>query len=376
MIRRAALALCLSLLPFAGGAQSGEPAAMASDAAAQLALAHAALEAAKGANDRVKALTETITAYENGLEALREGLRRAALRQSAIAAEFNAESAQLSQLLGALVAIEADPGPLTLLHPDGPLGTARSGIMMAEVTPALSAEVDDLRVRLEEVALLRALQQNAADTLQEALTGVQAARTELSQAISNRTDLPRRLLADPAQLQALINSAETLEGFASGLADLPEEEALAPLPDLTAARGALPLPVEGTLLRAAGEADAAGIRRPGILIATRPQALVTAPWAATIRYAGPLLDYGNVIILEPGSEILMVIAGLDRVYGHLGEVLPAGTPIGLMGGTSPSAGEILGAEGQAGGATQSETLYIEIRQGEETVDPALWFALE
>ncbi|MEZ5674302.1 MAG: hypothetical protein R3D81_03325 [Thalassovita sp.] len=46
----------------------------------------------------------------------------------------------------------------------------------------------------------------------------------------------------------------------------------------------------------ADESDAAGIARPGVVLATRPRALVTTPTAATIRYLGPLLDYGNVMI--------------------------------------------------------------------------------
>ncbi len=51
---------------------------------------------------------------------------------------------------------------------------------------------------------------------------------------------------------------------------------------------------------------------PALLIATRPAALVTAPWPATIRYRGPLLDYGNVMIVEPSSGYLLVLAGLAR----------------------------------------------------------------
>jgi septal ring factor EnvC (AmiA/AmiB activator) len=104
-------------------------------------------------------------------------------------------------------------------------------------------------------------------------------------------------------------------------------------------KGRLPLPVLGTLLRRPDEADAAGVRRPGVTLATRPAALVTAPWPATIRYRGPLLDYGNVMILEPGDGYLLVLAGLGTVYGEVGEVVAAGAPLGLMGGT-----ETVGAE--------------------------------
>ena len=95
------------------------------------------------------------------------------------------------------------------------------------------------------------------------------------------------------------------------------------------------------VLRRPDEADAAGVRRPGLTLATRPRALVTAPWPATIRYRGPLLDYGNVMILEPGGGYLLVLAGLDTVYGEVGEVVAAGAPLGLMGGAETATAEFL-----------------------------------
>ena len=60
--------------------------------------------------------------------------------------------------------------------------------------------------------------------------------------------------------------------------------------------------------------------------------MVISPWAATIRYTGPLLDYGNVMILEPGGGYLLVLAGLEQVYGTVGDVVARGAALGLMGG--------------------------------------------
>ena len=101
---------------------------------------------------------------------------------------------------------------------------------------------------------------------------------------------------------------------------------------------------------------------------------MTAPWPATIRYIGPLLDYGNVIILEPDAGTLMVLAGLEEVYGELGQVLPAGTPLGLMGGVEPDKDRFLLNAMNGSGSEQTETLYMELRLGTEPVDPAEWFA--
>jgi septal ring factor EnvC (AmiA/AmiB activator) len=88
-----------------------------------------------------------------------------------------------------------------------------------------------------------------------------------------------------------------------------------------------------------------------------------------------LLDYGNVIILEPQAGYLLVIAGLDQVYGEIGQILDQGAPVGLLGGKQTGAQEFLIQASDGGGAMAQETLYIELRHNGEPVDPEVWFAL-
>jgi murein hydrolase activator len=365
MIWRSVALVLLMVSP----ARAEDVAAAAAAASANLAEAVQALEVATGARDRVAALTQTIRAYEEGLAALREALRQAAIREAGLQLEFDAKSEQVAQLLGVLSQLESEPGPLLLLHPSGPVGTVQSGLLLTEVTPALQAEADALRAQLTELRDLRALQVAAGETLKTGLATAQTARTALSQAISDRTDLPRRFTEDPEVLRGLLESADTLEAFAGGLT-LSENENQ----DFTDQKGRLPLPAFGVVIRRANEADAAGVRRPGLTLATRQQALVTAPHAATIRYLGPLLDYGNVMVLEPGGGYLVILAGMTALYGEVGEVVAAGAPLGLMGG-AVATDEILAASENGSGAGETETLYIELRRGSEPVDPAEWFAL-
>lgn len=366
MIRAAALAVLL-VLP---GPAAADAAADAVAAAAAVEAAIAGLPEAEGARDRVAALTALISAEERALAALRDSLRQAQLRESALALKFEAERARVGQLLGVLAQLDPEPGPNLLLHPEGPLGTVRAAMILSEVTPALQAEAEALRSEVAELAALQALRNDAAATIAAAMAAAQTARTALSQAISDRTDLPKRFEEDPAAMAAVLASAETMADVATGLVPEPD-----PSGDFAAQGGRLPLPVLGTLLRGAGETDARGVTRPGISLATRPGALVTAPWAATIRYRGPLLDYGNVMILEPGSGYLLVLAGLGTVYGQTGEVVAQGSPLGLMGGALQEDGEFFATTDDGAGARETETLYIELRQGSTPVDPAPWFAL-
>lgn len=348
-------------------AQSPSDAALA--AAAQLSDARTALDAADGRSDRVAALTETVQAYEAGLAALRDGLRRAAIRQRTLETDLAARSDEVARLLGVLQTMGRAPAPILMLHPSGPVGTARSGMMLADVTPALQDKVAALRVQLDELAVLRGLQDDALTILEDGLAGAQAARATLSAAISDRTDLPARFAEDRVQMSVLLASSETLDAFASGLADSGAG------PDASTVKGAIPLPVAGQVIRKFNEADAAGITRPGVLIATQPRALVTTPVSATVRYAGPLLDYGNVIILEPAANTLWVLAGLAEVFGKPGQIMPDGTPVGLMGGNITDAQGILTQSAQGSAGERTETLYLEVRDRQSAVNPAEWFSI-
>jgi septal ring factor EnvC (AmiA/AmiB activator) len=293
---------------------------------------------------------------------------------------MRAGRADVARLLGALQAMGEAPGPVLMLHPSGPLGTARAGMMVADVAPTLQAKAEALRGRLTALADLQALQAEAEATLAEGLASAQEARAELAAAASERGPLPRAFVEDGVATALLMASTETLDAFAAGLGETVDrvlDEAGAP--PRAAPSGALPLPVQGTILRRPGEADASGAARPGVAIAAPPRALVQVPVAATLRFRGPLLDYGTVAILEPSPGTLFVLAGLAQVFGETGEVLPAGAPLGLMGGEPEDAHAILSEtaspDGVAGASDGSETLYLEVRDAQGPIDPATWFAL-
>ena len=364
------------LIPHVGFAQ--DAGADARVALHELVEASIKLDKADSARDRVKALTGTILAYESGLTATRDGLRRAAVREEQLSRKLEARDSETAAFIGVLQSLGAGPSPTIFLHLQGPIGTARAGMLLSEMTPILNARAAQLRQEVEEVQTLRLLQQQAADQLQLGLSEVQRARVSLSTAIAERTELPRRFTEDPVRTAILISSSETLDGFASGLSQVTENETEVDLPSLDDRIGDLQLPVKGLMLRGMNEADAAGIKRPGIILATRPGALVNAPTAATIRYVGPLLDYGNVMILEPQTDTLFVFAGLDITYGRMGQVISEGMPLGLMGGQNTSAGNkdsntALSTVGDGAGNGRSETLYIEVRQQNVPQDPVSWF---
>lgn len=361
----AALALAHWLLPPPVLAQQANgPQALADRAVIAFEEAAAALDRAQDqkADVRIAALAQAVRAYEDGLAALRAGQRVAAQRQQAIESVLVARKAELSELLSTLMTIERAPRPATVLHPTGPLAGARAGMLLSELTPGLGQQVASLQAALQELSVMRAVQRGASAKLETGLAGMQEARQRLAKAVSDRGPLPAPVAQDPVAMQRLLQSADTLDSFAAGLAEVPGASAL-PADALTAP---LPWPARGLLLRSFWELDQSGIARPGWLVATAPGALVTAPTAATVRYVGPLLDFGAVVVLEPGAGALIILAGLGSTFVQAGEVVQAGAPLGLMPEpTSPQA--------DVNGVSADQTLYIEMRIGAQPVDPGDWY---
>jgi len=358
------LLLALLLAAFPSAAAEG-PAAEARAAIAALDGARAALAAAEGRDDRVAALAETIRAYENGLAALRAAIRRTAMAQRTMEGALEAERGDLSALLGALAVMGRRPEAGILLHPDGPLATARAGMLMQAAVPALNAEASEISARLEALASLREAARQAETRLAAGLGEVQTARAELAAAVSARETPPPRFGSGSARLARIAANSGSIAALTRKLDALPSAAPEA----APRGAGALPLPVRGRLLRNFGEPDAAGVRRPGWIVATKARALVTAPLSASVRFRGTLAPWGGILVLEPRKDMLITLAGLGEVLAEPGTVVHAGDPLALM----PEA-DTPGDSGAGPGL--DETLYIEMRESGEAVDPARWFAQE
>ena len=336
-------------------------------------LATANLKKAKKAKKRVKSLSQAIQSYEETLAILRISVRDLTLQQSQVQSVLDQNENEIMQLLGVLATVQKAPIAGQMLHPNGPLATARSGMIITDIVPILQENVDQLRDQVMVLQQLSETQHRANNSLQTGLMELQNAHSNLGRAIVNREELPKRFIADPEKMEILVKASKDLETFAASVQSIALNEPSVSLPSVRDRKGNLNLPVRGKVLRKFNEADAAGIKRSGIILATDPKAIVISPTAATIRYLGPLLDYGNVAILEPQNGLLFVFAGMDTLYGEIGQVIPALSPIGLMPSQSNEVDKIFKTQANIYSGKLSETLYVEVRSGSETENPLDWF---
>jgi septal ring factor EnvC (AmiA/AmiB activator) len=75
-----------------------------------------------------------------------------------------------------------------------------------------------------------------------------------------------------------------------------------------------------------------------------------------VVFAGAYQKFGQVLILEIPGGYHLTLAGLGRIYVHIGDRVLAGEPVGIL------------------PVGKSSRLYMELRRNGQTVDLAPWMS--
>jgi septal ring factor EnvC (AmiA/AmiB activator) len=128
-------------------------------------------------------------------------------------------------------------------------------------------------------------------------------------------------------------------------------------------KGALPWPADGQVTSFFGRQKHPTfntyVQRKGIEIKTKEGSFIHAVMPGTVVYADWLKGYGLVIILDHANGFFSLYAHASRILAKVGEQVAEGRPIGETGDT---------------GVIGENTLYFELREGAEPVDPLQWLA--
>jgi septal ring factor EnvC (AmiA/AmiB activator) len=113
-------------------------------------------------------------------------------------------------------------------------------------------------------------------------------------------------------------------------------------------------PVRGKLVVRYGEKTALGLKSDGWHIHTRGDALVKAPADGIIKFADSFRGFGKVVIMSHKNGYNTVMTNMGSIDALVGQEVLAGEPIGRM------------------NENKSE-MYLEVRRGKNSVDPARLF---
>ena len=358
MLRAALLLCCLGAPALA----KDDPLTETQAALAALGEADQTLTAAETAEDQRAALSQSVTAFERALQAIRAGERDLKRAERTLTAELQEDRAEIARLANTLIRMQKLEEGAMLIHPGGITDRIHAALAVERVTPVLKAASDEVAAKLSDLAILREALGKAETSAKAGLVRMRWAREELRRALSTNPAPPSDM-ADA--LETVAAASRTLDLLIEGINALQGEGLPINLPtsDLAERFGKLALPVEGELVSTFGDPGDQGEVERGATIVTGGGAFVRTPFDATVRYVGPFLGYGNVIVLEPAPDILLVLAGMKKVYVRPEEIVSDGAVLGEMPGETATEWP----------APQTETLYVELRRGGSPVDPAGWF---
>lgn len=383
----------------------------------------AAARDAEAVRGKLIVTAASVQAREAEVSASEARLDQLKTAENELLAKLEKRRGQMAELLAALTRLDRHPPPALAVRPDDALGAIRGAILLGAAVPELRAEADELRSRLEELARLRGSILVERTTLAQAKASLERERADLEKLLASKVERQQRLAqaAESEQARATRLSREAtdlndligrLESEAAarlpagrpvrrpppppaatpdtppaqgtGIPEKPRELALLTPPQnppdlpssrlFSQAKGLIRLPATGFLERAFGEPNGAGGRTQGLTIGTRPGAQVIAPFDGKIVFAGPFRRYGQLLIISVGEGYHVLLAGMTRISGTVGQNILAGEPVGTMGASSHD-GTSDGNPDRGEGTGQRPPLYIEFRKNGEPIDPRPWLMM-
>lgn len=338
---------------------------------------------------------EKLSRMESQLEKLKAELAEAE-------AGFSQEDDNLIKTLAALQNLALKPTEALLVQPLSPVDIIRSAMLLRETVPFLEENAERIRQELQAISLKKDKVEKQFEQISKQKTVLEKEHAKMKQLVQRKSKIRNaveirsekakrnmdKLAGQARDLRDLLGKLEQQrlekkrkEDEARRLAEKQAEEQrrleakkmeqkqtadlIKPTTPVISnisggfakAKGTLPLPARGKIITAYGEQVVKGVTSKGIILRTRNDAQVIAPFDGAVIFAGPFRGYGNLIIIEHGDGYLSLLAGLKNFDVELGQMLLAGEPVGQM----PEDGDA--------------KLYVEIRKDNQPVDPMAWMRL-
>jgi septal ring factor EnvC (AmiA/AmiB activator) len=321
-----------------------------------------------------------------------------------LATALDARRAARGDTFGAMLQLSRRQPQALLLSSASVVEATRSALLLGAVSRALEADAAALLAGLKQVAVVRSEIAAERQRLDEANRALADRRVALESLMAERAKLEQE--ADDARalsqerLERLVRESRDLEELVAQL-EAARLRAAAPIPpppakpvllvaeslrpdeiepaagpepaapvrsaalDAEAQRAAADprpgnfgMPTEGRIVSQFGSPSAPGVTAKGLAIAAQPLAVVVAPFAGKVVFAGPFHDYGQLLIIAHGEGYHTLLAGLGRIDSAVGRWVLAGEPVGIMGSSTEARLQ----------------LYLELRHHGRPVNPLPWLA--
>lgn len=321
-------------------------------------------------------------------------------REQEMRASLDSRRGDMVEVLAALQRAGRRTPPALLVRPEDALQSLRTAMLLGAVVPELRGRAERIAGELGDLVALRKNIAAERDQLASDRDKIRNDQTRLTALVDERQrqqvarekdfdaeksralamsrqvgDLQGLIAKMEQDLQSAAKAAEAARqaetkaaaSAKSGPGAFKDRSRTTPAIAFAAAKGLLPLPVNGNKIRDFGGSDGVGGVQKGISLASRPGSQVTTPCDGWVVYAGPFRSYGQLLILNAGGGYHVLIAGMERISVNIGQFVLTGEPVATMGSTSQVASIL------ATNASQP-VLYVEFRKDGTPIDPGPWWA--
>ncbi len=326
---------------------------------------------------------DALQSAERRIVGITEELESLESEEAALTASLNEQREHLGDILGALQSLERSRPPALLVSPDDSVTAARAAMLLADAAPELKAKADELQAAIQRLAAVQTALAEERAQFEKTNEEIGARRQVLADLLRSkqreRSVAERLAQAAQGETAALAARASTLRGVLTRLERLARSivPRLKPTPNapqdgtkpvaprrapslryapkkaFSLAKGSLRPPVVGDIIGRFGEAKPDGGKYDGVRFVTADDAIVTAPYDASVEFAQFWPGTGNLMVLNVGSDYHVLLMGVGSFLVNEGQTVAAGEPVAVM----------------SGGAVN---LDLEIRKAREPVNPALW----
>lgn len=325
-------------------------------------------------------VADSIQDNEKELENIEQKTASLEKEQSELQQKLDQDRVATSKLITALERIRRVPPQALIARPEAPLKTAQSAMLLSDIIPVLTQKAQELQNDLKRQDEISAQLKEQKDKALARSEELNAEQKQIASLLNQREDLYKQTRQDfkvqEIEVQKISRQSRNLKDLVEKLEDKKAQEAaraaareqareavrqasIVNAPVKMPAIGSPRLPISGVIKTRYQDTDKFGAKSEGIRIEGRSAALVVAPMAGIIRFAGPFKNYDNMAIIEHEDGYHSLIAGLEKVDALVGQSVNAGEPLGKLKSTTNGA---------------KPALYYELRYKGRAIDPARKFA--
>jgi len=227
-----------------------------------------------------------------------------------------------------------------------------TSVLLSAAADRFDTQIMDATQKLNELDKIHEIRTVEKEKLDRSAKKYTNEKNELDRLLKTRSAQNEKLKNQQIELQ---DKLKKLSARAKNISELSAGVGSSEMgSDAKFSKRKLNVPVRGRLVVRYGEKTALGLKSDGWRIHTRGDALVMAPADGVVKFADSFRGFGKVIIMSHKNGYNTVMTNMGSIDAMVGQEVLAGEPIGRMNENRPE-------------------MYLEVRRGNKSVDPARLF---